>query len=123
MRSLGAIALVILAGLAIYALLRHTPDLRGWPSTDPLDERAVLTATTPQGQDFSRDACLSGSVDEFALPSLEEYSGTATLSVVACRSKSSTALWLGLYGLVSTVGLVAWGARRRGKPAKSHAST
>ena len=118
MKVLGTIALILIGGLVVYGLLLQTADLRGWPSTDPLDDRAVLTATTPQGRDFSRQACASGSLDEFALPSLEEYGGTATRSVVACRSKSSLSLWLGLYGLASAIGALVWSAAGRAARSK-----
>lgn len=118
MKILPSTALVAVGGLLVWLLLATTPDLRGWAPGDPTDIAPKMQATTPGGTAFTRDMCLPGSVNPYASPRVDEYSGTATVTVFACRSTDSAARWLGFYALLSLLGLLAL---RAGKMARARA--
>jgi len=86
MRVAAGVAFVGL--LLVLAYLWNVHDLRGWDGASPEDP-ARIVATMPGKPDFTFANCVPGAVDEHALPSAEEYSGSATMTVFTCRSRSS----------------------------------
>lgn len=94
--------LVVTAGFAavLYGLLATT-DLRGWPSSSAGPAEAVLKATPEGSGDFRLTDCAPGTVNFHALPRGEEAVGSATLSVIACRSTSSVLFASFLYWAVA----------------------
>lgn len=94
--SLSVCSLVLLA-----AFLFLHPDLRGW-TPDLTDPAASVVPTGRGGPAFSVNECLPGSVSPHELPDTEDRAGTATMTVITCRSKSSAfafgIIWLLLSG-------------------------
>ncbi len=99
--------LVATAGFAavLFGLLATT-DLRGWPPSSSGPAGAMLKATPEGSGDFRLTDCLPGTVEPHAVPRGEEAVGTATLSVIACRSTSSVLFASVLYWAVA-VGALA----------------
>lgn len=95
--TLSAFCLLVLA-----AFLFLHPDLRGWTSSDLTDPAASIAPTGRGGPAFSMNECLPGSVSPHELPDTEDRAGTATMTVITCRSKSSAfafgMIWLLLSG-------------------------
>lgn len=120
MRRMTVQAFAVIAGSAVVlgvllAVLANTSDLRGWPAVGAGTARAPFAATTPQGSEFTLAACWSPSIDLYALPNSRESVATATETVVACRSRNSLFVWVGVHLLltVSALGLVLFGRFRR----------
>lgn len=80
---LAAIGLLLIVGWLYLA-----GDLRGWEGIDP-DNPALIGATLPGKPNFTLEDCLPGTVYPYDQPTLEEYDGTATVTVLVCRSRSS----------------------------------
>ena len=113
MRMVVAVAIAALGGLVLAGGLSATADLRGWPSGSGAPPAEILRPARPGGPAFRIADCLSWTVDPNALPRSTEYQGVATETLVACRSRSSFATWLSVYGLAAaSIGLV-WMTRSR----------
>lgn len=95
--SLSVCCLLVLAGLVFLV-----PDLRGWTPSDLTDPAASVAPTGRGGPAFSVNECLPGSVSPHELPDTEDGAGSATMTVITCRSKSSAftfgMIWLLLSG-------------------------
>lgn len=90
--------LVATAGFTVVVFsLLATTDLRGWPPSTVGVAEPMLKATPEGSGDFRMTDCVPGTVDPHALPRGEEAAGTATLSVIACRSTSSVLVASFLY--------------------------
>lgn len=111
--------LVLLALLALaldVAALFVQHDLRGWTPDNPRDPAAIVVPTPAGGSAFAVRDCLPGSIRPWEPPTREDYSGSATLTVLACRSRASAVpVALGYLGLMATGAalLVAGRGRRR----------
>lgn len=88
MKKYMALVVVVL-GLVVARVQFLNPDLRGWTPSDPHDPASVVEPTLLGGAAFTVGECLPGSVRPWDTPTAEEYSGTATLTVLTCRSQSS----------------------------------
>ena len=113
--------LAALVGLAFLLVgLAVTPDLRGWTPPNPADPFAVIRSTPEGRRDFQPSHCMPGSLDLYASPRGREAAGSATISIMTCRSRSSAIAWVSLYGLlVLTAAPLTWLAssrRRRRHP-------
>lgn len=113
--------LAALFGLSLVLVgLRMSPDLRGWMPADPADPFAAIRSTPEGRRDFQPSHCMPGSIDLHASPRGLEAAGSATVSIMTCRSASSAFAWVSLYGLlVLTSGPLAWLAstrKRRRRP-------
>ncbi len=107
--------LAALFGLALLLFgLTATPDLRGWMPADPMDRFAAIRSTPEGRRDFQLSHCMPGSIDRHASPRGREADGSATVSIMTCRSASSAITWVSLYGLlVLTAALLTWLASPR----------
>lgn len=113
--------LAALFGLAlVLVVLTVTPDLRGWTPADPTDPFGAIRSTPEGRRDFQPSHCMPGSIDRHASPQGREADGSATVSIMTCRSASSAITWVSLYGfLVLTAAPLTWLAssrRRRRHP-------
>ncbi len=95
---LAAIGLLLTGGW-----LYMMPDLRGWDGADPDDPTAIV-ATLPGNPNFTLEDCVPGTVYPYDQPTLEEYDGTATATVLVCRSRSSALVVI--LGYLDVVGAV-----------------
>ena len=105
--------LLILAAiglLLIVAWLFVTRDLRGWDGADPNDPAAIV-ATLPGKPNFTLEDCVPGTVYPHAGPTPEEYVGSATMTVLICRSRSSTLVTM--LGYLAAVGALLLFLRSR----------
>lgn len=109
--TLSAFCLLVLA-----AFLFLHPDLRGW-TPDLTDPAASVAPTGRGGPAFSVNECLPGSVSPHELPDTEDRAGTATMTVITCRSKSSAFAFGMIWLLLSGSYLVVH--RRRVKSSKA----
>ena len=95
--SLSVCSLVLLG-----AFLFMLPDLRGWTPSDFTDPTARIAPTGRGGSAFSVNDCLPGSVSPHELPDTKDGTGSVTMTVLTCRSKSSVftfgMIWLLLSG-------------------------
>ena len=116
------ISILAAAGLILLlAVQLNTPDLRGWPPEKGPDdlagmaaEGAVLQPSRPGGQCFKLADCVPRTIST-DVPTVEEYSGTATLAVVTCRSRAGAMANLAIYVAGASILLIAIHAvRRRG---------
>ncbi len=83
----GFVALA--GGLPLYPDLRgHTP--AAWSDTTRIEP------LHPQDAPFAVGDCLPGSINAYDVPSSKDNTGTATMTVFTCRSRSSVlaATWL-----------------------------
>lgn len=81
---------VAFAGLVLLlAYLWNVHDLRGWEPDSYSEDPALIIATLPGKPNFRLADCLPGAINEYAEPRFEEYSGSGSLPVFACRSRSS----------------------------------
>ncbi|HYD87210.1 MAG TPA: hypothetical protein VEA80_07035 [Vitreimonas sp.] len=95
---LAAIGFLLIAGW-----LYVKRDLRGWDGADPNDPTAIV-ATLPGKPNFTLEDCVPGTVYPYDVPTVEEYAGTATATVLICRSRSSAlAVIIGYLVLVGAV--------------------
>lgn len=99
--GLGGLALVI-AGLGI------TPDLRGWSPSDPADPHAQIRSTPEGRRDFRPADCMPGSVDLHASPLGREAAGSATVSIMTCRSTSSAVVGMAVYAAALIAAVLIW---------------
>lgn len=109
--ALGAACLV--AGLSI------SPDLRGWPSGSDAAVSPVFRGSSLGKADFTLSECLPWTVDLYASPKWSEYAGTATETVVTCRSHSSLTGWFALYCPIVALTLLGANATRRRRARKA----
>ncbi|MBN8944865.1 MAG: hypothetical protein J0H01_35510 [Rhizobiales bacterium] len=115
MKFWAILALLALALDAAALFVQY--DLRGWTPDNPRDPAAIVQPTPAGGSAFAVRDCLPGSVRPWEPPTAEEYSGSATLTVLACRSRASAMpVALAYLGVVATglVLLLARRGRRRG---------
>lgn len=115
--------LLAVVGLMLVGLVQlSTADLRGWPPEAGPDDihrmeavGAVLKPARPGGPSFKLADCLPRTI-HYDVPTAEEYSGTATLAVISCRSRASAianiAVYLGAAGALLLA--MATLRRRRG---------
>lgn len=116
MRVWGALASIALVVIAAMLFLRH--DLRGWtPNGDPHNPATVVEAARPGGAAFAIAECVPGTIDPYDTPTLDEYSGTATVTVLSCRSRSSAIAVILAYVIVAGIALVILRAERRRREA------
>lgn len=100
--KLGSVLAAI--GLFVVGLMQlNTADMRGWPPEKGPDdlagmaaEGAVLQPSRPGGQSFKLADCVPRTIST-DVPTVEEYSGTATLAVVTCRSRAGAMANLAIY--------------------------
>jgi hypothetical protein len=81
--------LLLACGLSLYPDRRgHTPSV--W------HDASWVKPLHPRDAPFTVGDCLLGSINRYAAPSDEDVVGSATLTVLTCRSRSSvlTATWL-----------------------------
>jgi hypothetical protein len=114
MKILSAVALLGFVALGALLFLRH--DLRGWPPADRGNLQAVIKPTHPGAGTFTISDCVPGSVDPWDTPRSDEYSGTATVTVLSCRSRASAIQALLAYAAVAIFVLallhrIGWGKR------------
>jgi hypothetical protein len=112
---LGLLAIVALLLLDILWLVNGGKDLRGWTPENRSDPATIVQPSRPGGVAFTLGECLPGSIRPWEPPTQEEYSGTATLTVLACRSRASAMPFIAAYGAVVAVALVVLIAARRRK--------
>jgi hypothetical protein len=111
---------VVGLGSAVAAFLFLKHDLRGWTPPDPGNPAAVVEPARPGDAAFTIGECLPGSVNPWNAPTAEEYSGSATVTVLTCRSRSSAiAIMLACGGAAIAV-LVILLALRRFHQARAH---
>lgn len=95
--------LAAIGSLLIVGWLYLMPDLRGWDGADENDP-TVIVASLPGKPNFTLEDCLPGTVYPYDQPTMEEYDGTATATVLVCRSRSSAlAVILSYLALVSAL--------------------
>lgn len=113
LRALIFVGAIASALFAVDLFLRH--DLRGWtPEGDYNDPSTRVEAILPGARNFSIADCVPSTVEPFGGPTPEEYSGTATVTVLSCRSKSSAmtrSLSAAVFGAIAV--LLCWLALRR----------
>ncbi len=117
MSAILRLTAVWLAGLALVLavlLLRH--DLRGTAPQEPLSAHTPIASTTAAGIGFSLADCLPGTVSLHDLPLPEEAPGSASMTVISCRSRSSMkeAIMLYLLGVLAS----GFALRRAAKPSR-----
>lgn len=111
MKTWISVAAITFALMIAFLLVRH--DLRGWTPADYSNPSTQVEATFAGANSFRIADCLPGTVDPYGDPTPEEYSGTATVTVLSCRSKlSAIAVVLG-YVAVALAGLALWRAMHR----------
>src|SRR5262245_16227154 len=94
----AAIGLLLIVGWLCVAR-----DLRGWEGADPSNP-TLIEATLPGKPNFTLEDCVPGTVSPYDEPTPEEYDGTASVTVLTCRSRSSAlAIVLGYLALVCVV--------------------
>ncbi|MDR2858246.1 MAG: hypothetical protein LBV50_10430 [Novosphingobium sp.] len=99
--------------IAAVLFLRH--DLRGWTPDDLRDSASIVQPTLAGRPAFAIGACVPGTISPREAPSPEEYAGSATLTVLTCRSRSSAVMLLsGYVACAAAAGLFAARRRRRG---------
>ena len=114
MSILAAAGLILLLAVQL-----NTLDLRGWPPEKGPDDLggmagvgAVLQPSRPGGQSFKLDDCLPRTIGT-DVPTVEEYSGTATLTVITCRSRASAYTNVGAYVVATGIVLLVIARFRR----------
>ncbi len=115
--------LLAIVGVVLLGLVQlNTTDLRGWPPDKGPDDLAgmaaagaVLQPSRPGGQSFTLADCVPRTIG-YDPPTAEEYSGTATMAVVTCRSRASAIANTGAYLAVAggLLVVIAVFRRRRG---------
>jgi hypothetical protein len=80
---LAAIGFLLIVGWVYVAR-----DLRGWEGFDP-DNPTLIQATLPGRPNFTLEDCVPGTVHPYDMPGSDEYDGTASVTVLTCRSRSS----------------------------------
>jgi hypothetical protein len=111
MKTWGVLAFVGLVVTAAFLFLR--PDLRGWTPADPDNPAAMVEPALPGMAAFAIGDCVPGTVSPWDSPTAAEYSGSATVTVLTCRSRSS-AITIGLaYLAAAAAALVILVAMRR----------
>jgi hypothetical protein len=118
LKVLSVLALLSLVPLGARLYWHH--DLRGWPPADRGNPTTVVQATRPGGGTFTVSDCVPGTVHPWDSPLPDEYSGTATVTVLTCRSRSSAIRAMLIYGAVAIFALALahridrWRTRRLG---------
>lgn len=114
MSILAAAGLILLLAVQL-----NTLDLRGWPPENGPDDLermagvgAVLQPSRPGAQSFTLADCLPRTIGT-DVPTVEEYSGTATLTVITCRSRAGAMANLAIYVAGAGILLIAIHALRR----------
>lgn len=82
--ALALLGLVLVAGF-----LRTRADLRGWTPADWSDPAAQVTPTHAAHAPFTVGDCLPGTIDAHAIATARDGAGTASMTVLTCRSRSS----------------------------------
>ena len=113
-------AVLAVLGLAILLMIEFSkPDLRGWPQNEPPNPSTVIQPTRPEGASFFIGDCLKRTI-RWDPPTPEEYSGTATLAVLTCRSRSKFTYDLLAYiALAITSFVLVVALSRRGHASRS----
>src|SRR5450432_3010447 len=102
-----------LAGLVLVAIFLFAwHDLRGWTPSGPSKPDTVVQPTRPGAVAFTIAQCVPGTVDPWDGPAPDEYSGTATMTVLTCRSRGSALTIIVAY--VAVLLIVIFALRRRG---------
>jgi hypothetical protein len=112
---IGAFILAFMSFVAVVAVIYLQRDLRGWTPNDWRNPATLVEPTLPGKPAFAVGECLPESVSPYQGPSAEEYSGTATVSVLACRSRSSAQAIALAYIVLVTASLIIVLAIRRGR--------
>ncbi|MCX7358492.1 MAG: hypothetical protein NT015_10180 [Alphaproteobacteria bacterium] len=99
-----AIAVLVL----VLAYLWNVHDLRGWEPDSYSEDPTLILATLPGKPSFTFADCLPGAINDHALPSSEEYSGSGSLPVFTCRSRSSALTILLTYIALAASALFAF---------------
>lgn len=112
-----ATLLAIIGCFVVSTILYLQHDLRGWTPDDQHNSDTLVKASRQGESDFALSACLPGTIEPWNPPSAEEYSGSATLTVLTCRSRISAAvIMLSYLGGVALVYLILCAIRRRQRP-------
>ena len=100
---------VAFAGLALLlAYLWNVHDLRGWWPDSYSEDPTLILATLPGKPNFKFADCLPGAINEHAESTSEEYSGSGSLEVFTCRSRSSALTILLTYIALAGSALLAF---------------
>ena len=120
-----AILLAVVGFLFVGLVQLSIADLRGWPPEKGPDDLAgmatvgaVLEPARPGGRGFKLGDCLPRTI-HYDVPTVEDYSGTATLAVISCRSRSSVIATIAAYLVVAgalRAGIAAFRRRRSLRP-------
>ena len=113
MRTWAAIALCGL--LLVAGFLWARPDLRGWTPPNWTDPTTRVVPTRAGGASFFISDCLPGTMDAHGLATRQDGAGTASMTVLTCRSRSSAIriMWIYLAAMLALLALrVVMGARR-----------
>jgi hypothetical protein len=117
--SIHVWAVLAVLGFAILMIVEfNKPDLRGWPQNEPPDPSILIQPTRSGGAAFFIGDCLDGTI-RWDPPASDEYSGTATLAVLTCRSRSKFLSDLFAYAAVAIASLVIVVALRRHRRASN----
>ncbi|WP_439814333.1 hypothetical protein [Zavarzinia sp. CC-PAN008] len=106
----GFAVLGLVLVLAI-VLLRH--DLRGWTPADLTDPASVVLPSREGAPAFALGECLPGTIDPYDLPMAGEETGSATMTVLTCRGRSSAAMIVIGYVVAAAGVLLILAARAR----------
>lgn len=108
-----AVAMTALTLLLLFIFFQH--DLRGWTPADYRKPSSIVEPIRPDGRGFVVGDCLPGTIAPWTTPRFGEYSGSATVTVLTCRSRSSALKFLLAYLVVLTLIFAAlrWRRARR----------
>ena len=113
MKLAGVLALIGFALVLGVLFVWH--DLRGWEGMYPENPTRIV-ATLPGRPDFTIADCVPGTVEPHDLPAAAEYSGSASVTVLSCRSRSSAAaIVLAYWAIAGSLLFLVWVAINRGR--------
>ncbi|MFA5120739.1 hypothetical protein [Zavarzinia sp.] len=98
--------------LLLVAILFARPDLRGWTPADYGAPSARVEPMRPGDAAFAVRDCLPGSIEPY-VPAGPEEAGSASLTVLTCRSRTSAAALLAAYLALAAVYPLVLLLRRR----------
>jgi hypothetical protein len=111
MRIWSAVMAVGLAVVAATLFLGH--DLRGWTPADYSDPATIVEPSQAGRASFAIAECAPGTINPYDTPTSREYAGSATVTVLSCRSRSSATAVLLVYALVALTSFVILRVARR----------
>ncbi len=99
---------ISLCGLLLVAgFLWARPDLRGWTPANWADPATRVMPTSAGGAPFFIRECLPGTMDAHGLATRQDGAGTASMTVLTCRSRSSAIriMWIYLAAVLTVLAL------------------